>query len=126
MRVSLCVALLLTGAGCSGSDGMGTVTGTVTLDGQPLPNAIVFFQPGHGRPSSAITDSAGVYFLMYTAKTEGALVGKHVVHIRTEMDAMDERPAGREFLPERYHEKSELNADVQPGANRVDFALTSS
>jgi hypothetical protein len=105
---------------------MGTVTGTVTLDGQPLPNAIVFFQPEQGRPSSAITDSAGVYYLMYTSKIEGALVGKHIVHIRTEMDAWDERPAVKEFLPDRYHEKSELNADVQPGANQVDFALTSS
>lgn len=125
MRACLCVALAFTAAGCSSNSNLGTVSGTVTLDGNPLPNGIVFFQPAHGRPSSAITDEAGRYALTYTTNTQGALIGKHIVHIRTEMEGTDGKPAIREYLPARYHENSELSAEVKAGHNEIDFKLTS-
>src|SRR5690554_4043220 len=56
--------LLVTVAGCGGSD-LPTVTGRVTLDGAPLPNAFVEFVPteGQGSTSSGRTDEAGEYDL---------------------------------------------------------------
>ena len=44
-----------------------TVTGTVTLDGQPLAAAMVRFQPASGgAPSAGTTDSSGRYELRHT------------------------------------------------------------
>ena len=42
--VALVVAVTLLTQGCGRSD-LGKVTGTVKLDGQPLPNATVVFSP---------------------------------------------------------------------------------
>jgi hypothetical protein len=38
--------------------------------------------------------------------------------------ATEER-GGREILPPRYHEKTELSATVAPGSNTIDFPLES-
>jgi len=55
------------------------VSGTVTLDGSPLPNVSVSFQPAEGRPSSGVTDENGAYTLQYTADVSGAKIGEHTV-----------------------------------------------
>ena len=48
--------LCLTAAGCGGDKlpPLGKVTGTITLDGEPLPNARVTFIPKVSRQSSLI------------------------------------------------------------------------
>jgi hypothetical protein len=80
---SICITrlgtLLLMGAlvGC-GNDGLGQVTGVVTLDGQPLPDALLVFTPVRGgRPASARTDESGRYALVYSRDAEGAAIGEH-------------------------------------------------
>jgi hypothetical protein len=56
----------LTAAGCG--DPTTSVTGTVTLDGQPLEKAIVQFQPEreNDRPAVVLTDASGRYRVAVT------------------------------------------------------------
>jgi hypothetical protein len=121
---ALGLASLLLAAGCGRSDrpDLGTVQGTVTLDGKPLAGALVVFTPsGPGRSASDLTDAAGRYELTYLRDIAGATLGPHVVIITT---ATEER-SGREILPPRYHEKTELSATIAAGANTIDFPLES-
>jgi hypothetical protein len=129
--VALCVVLLpVAGCGSSGPK-LGKVSGTVTLDGKPLPDARIEFQPGpEGSPSEARTDENGHYELMYGPDKPGAIVGEHLVRISTaRMELADE--LGREMishpelLPPRYNQESELKREVVAGSQTIDFELTS-
>ncbi|MFM8892413.1 MAG: hypothetical protein ACKOTB_12465 [Planctomycetia bacterium] len=120
--------LLFAVPGCGGTHGTGTVTGVVTLNGEPLPAARVRFQPeSGGAPAAAVTDEAGRYELRLSRSRLGAVTGEHVVEITTfrkgNPDAEPPKPAEPERLPRRYNVASELKATVQPGGNTVDFSL---
>ena len=119
-------ALLLNGCGSGGPE-LGSVSGTVTLDDRPLPDAIVEFQPASGSPSEGVTDSAGSYQLRYTAKKKGALLGKHQVRITlsTRADAHGQKVDVPQLLPARYNRNTELTAEVRSGSNKLDFPLKS-
>lgn len=117
------VAFLAVAAGCSRSDRppLGVVTGVVTLDGRPLPDAVVLFTPeGPGRTSVGQTDAEGRYRLAYLRDILGANHGPHVVRIMT----ATEDNGRRERLPPRYHRRTQLSAEVLPGDNTIDFSLT--
>lgn len=121
--------MFVTSFGCGRSD-MGTVTGTVTLDGKPLAEAFVEFVPtgGQGSTSSGRTDSSGEYELMFSRDVRGASLGPATVRITTRDVSTDDQ--GNEiWLPEkvpgRYNAKSELSVEVKPGSNRFDFDLKS-
>lgn len=110
-------------AACSTSDRprLGTVSGVITLDGVPLPGAMVSFRPAAGgQVSKGTTDDQGSYRLTYLRDLMGAAVGSHVVTIRTVAEN-----AGDERLPPRYNSATSLSADVTAGANRFDFPLSS-
>ncbi|MDQ3331678.1 MAG: carboxypeptidase-like regulatory domain-containing protein [Planctomycetota bacterium] len=109
-------------AGCGSEVELGGVDGRVTMDGQPLPDALVRFNPEQGgRPAQGITDADGRYTLDYSANSEGALVGVAKVMITTgSLEAPDREP-----VPKRYNLQSELRADVQSGNNTFDFDLQS-
>ncbi len=120
----LCLLGALLASGCEPAKrpALGTVTGTVTLDGRPLPDALVLFTPeGPGRTAQGRTDADGRYALVYLRDIAGATLGPHTVQIIT----ADDEEAGAEPLPDRYHAKSELSAAVQPGGNAFDFDLSS-
>jgi hypothetical protein len=123
-----CLACLLL-AGCGGTEhpDVADVRGTVTLDGQPLANASIMFQPTTaGRPSLGTTDDQGNYTLLYLDGVEGAMLGTHKVVIRTEVPGEDgEPPVVREKLLPKYHNRSELTAEVAQGKNTIDFPLSS-
>jgi hypothetical protein len=115
-------------AGCGGPQhpDVGRVSGLVTLDGKPLPDATIMFQPTEGRASIATTDSAGKYSLLYLDGVPGAKLGAHKVIIRTEIPGEDgQPPIAKEKLPKKYHEQTELTAEVKRGSNTFDFPLTS-
>jgi hypothetical protein len=124
------VALL---AGCSESGPeLLQARGTVTLDGKPVPNALVTFAPkdGTGSPSNGLTDAAGQYTLRFNRDREGVLPGTHRVTIETAKVSPDDVPAGQavpEFvpLPKKYSQPGELTADVSESSEKHDFALTS-
>src|SRR5262245_42383990 len=81
----LLVLLPLLLAGCSRVPPMGTVSGVVTLDGQPLPDVEVQFLPDPeqgtcGATASCYTDEEGRFTLRTERHhTDGALVGTHRV-----------------------------------------------
>lgn len=128
-----CLSLLLL-VGCDGGvddyPDMGTVYGTVTLDGQPLANASVIFAPKTPgtRSSFGTTDSDGYYELEYSANMDGAKVGEHTVRISTFKSANPNEPGdtgSAETVPNKYNSKSELSKTVEDGSNEFDFELTS-
>jgi hypothetical protein len=127
LRIScLALAFCLWGCGGPAHPDVGRVSGVVTLDGQPLPEATVMFQPAEGRASIATTDSAGKYSLIYLDGVPGAKLGPHTVIIRTEIPGEDgQPPIAKEKLPKKYHDQTELTAEVKPGSNTFDFPLTS-
>ncbi|WP_459555568.1 transthyretin-like family protein [Lacunimicrobium album] len=77
----LFVVAMLSGCGPRSGLEIIPVDGVVTLQGQPLSNALVTFYPQSGRSSSAKTDSTGHFDLKYSADKMGAVVGTHEVHI---------------------------------------------
>ncbi len=110
--------------GCASGD-VGLVSGTVTADGEPVPNAMVTFYPRpDGRASMGLTDEQGNYELTYTRGQMGAKVGEHKVHITTAVAGGDYGTVvSKETLPAKYNVNSELKADVAPGSNDIDFDL---
>lgn len=122
------LSLATLGCGSSAYD-INSVTGVVTMDGKPLPNARVTFTPQDGRPSYGISDESGRYELRYIRDILGAEVGQHTVAITTEYEAppitappMEQPP---ETIPPRYNRATTLTADVQAGSNEFNFDLES-
>lgn len=122
---------LVFSVGCGGGGGsdqpdLGTVTGVVTMDGAPLANVTVTFNPEEGRPSNGRTDEAGKYELGYLRDTKGAVIGTHKVSISTPQEAPT--PPGQTYkdpIPAKYNTKTTLTADVKAGDNTFDFKLDS-
>ena len=117
---------------------MAIVTGAVTLDGNPVADAGVVFQPALGPIATARTDANGNYRLV-TANQDGALVGEHDITVAKVPLVVYEtvgpgtmgapvsvsRPRGN--FPTRYsrRETSGLHAVVQSGIeNVVPIVLT--
>ena len=128
---ALVAALAMCCVGCGGD--MGRVTGTVTLDGKPLPEAIITFYPQGGeggRASAGMTDENGKYELTFSRTEKGAKVGEHLVTITTAVDAGDysegnEESINAEQVPTKYNAKSELKEQVKSGNNEINFELDS-
>ena len=128
--ISLTVSL--SGCGRSGPE-VAKVSGTVKLDGKPLPEAFVFFRHADGgRISEAFTDDSGKYTLNYSSEESGAMVGANTVRISTFIEAVKEDSGAivkgtnkKELVPAKYNKQSELTAEVKSGNNTLDFDLKS-
>jgi len=132
-RILLCCgfAALVTGCSAGNDIELGRVNGHVTLDGKPLADAVVEFQPANGRASIGTTDSSGYYELQYTLDRDGAIPGEHTVRITTERYASGGEgssplvEARKELLPARYNVESELKETVEDGSQEINFELES-
>ncbi len=126
LALGLLTTVLLAGCGSSGVS-LSTVEGVVLLDGQPLPNAIVEFQPddrtGKVRPSIGETGADGKYRLRYSKDQHGAVVGKHKVLITTFSPSGD--GTFKERVPAAYNTSTTLIREVERTSNWVDFDLQS-
>ena len=128
--VLLMMALMLqVGCGPSGPD-IARVQGTVTMDGKPLPNAIIMFVPVGGRPSVSETDANGKYVLEFSGGRKGAIPGINRVEINTGRLAYEKDgknyPAVKESVPVQYNRHTTLEFNVEAGKNNTaDFALKS-
>jgi hypothetical protein len=133
----IAVGLVVLLAGCGDTSyKTAAVSGRVTLDNKPLPNATLMFVPDSApgdkeSPPSSIgtTDQDGRYTLVLQSgpKTSGAVVGHHKVIINMGMAvASDEtKPTFHRNLPEKYNRKSTLVCDVPTGGRTdADFPLS--
>jgi hypothetical protein len=131
-----CLAL-----GCGGGPAMAPVSGVVTLDGAPLADAVVTFQPkavgGNmypGQSSQGKTDQNGRYSLEIIGTGSGAILGPNRVQISAFLtgkggDPASDRPGAQTLpknrVPAKYNEQSTLEFDVPPGGtSSADFKLT--
>jgi hypothetical protein len=126
----LMIALMLqVGCGPSGPE-IARVQGTVTMDGKPLPSAIIMFVPVGGRPSVSETDANGKYVLEFSGGRKGAIPGINRVEINTGRLAYEKDgknyPAVKESVPVQYNRLTTLEFNVEAGKNNTaDFALKS-
>ncbi|MDZ4686430.1 MAG: hypothetical protein SH850_15280 [Planctomycetaceae bacterium] len=121
--------------GCGKADGpeLATVSGTVTLDGKPLPHVNIRFIPEKegGSPAYGGTNADGKYKLMFSQDRAGAMLGMHRVEIEPREPEIGENSdpkaaaAQAVTIPAKYLERGALTADVKQGANTFDFALDS-
>jgi hypothetical protein len=118
-------------AGCGGAES--TVTGTVTLDGQPVGPGVIVFAPAGGasNPSDGAIQVDGSYFLR-TGREEGLKPGDYQVGV-TVLDQPAVKPGERSMevakyiTPQKYAEPSTsgLQFTVEAGSNTIDVKLSS-
>jgi hypothetical protein len=124
----------LAAAGCGkGNDGRSSVTGDVTFDGEPLESGVVTLIPGPGTKSpSAGAEIVNGKFTI--PESGGPQPGSFRVEITASRKTGEQRDEGgmvgmidvtEQYIPERYNKASELTVDVDPGANKLEFELTS-
>src|SRR6266511_1250628 len=71
---------LLVGLGCSGGGKPVKVEGVATLDGKPLPAAMIQFIPdGGGVPANGVTGTDGTFRLTTYSSSDGAMPGTYKV-----------------------------------------------
>jgi hypothetical protein len=141
----MCLGLLVIGlSGCgegtSQSDTAVPVTGTVTLDGKPLPGANLTFIPllaDQGQGGVGSTDAAGKYEVKHFRTGKGLEPGKYRVAV-SKLVLQDGSPipagttsaadlATKDALPPQFSDpnNTNLSADVASGGKPIDFDLTS-
>lgn len=140
------LGLALTGCGSGPEARYDEVTlvsaaGVVTLDSQPLAQAVVTFEdPANGTFSFGVTDADGSYRLQFDSVKSGVTPGPKTVRISTSRriegltlqeesgETGTENPtAGKspERVPARYNTRSELSVEVTSGESEYNFELKS-
>lgn len=142
LKTPFCVNLLLLTllglTGCGGSRfPTAPVSGNVTLDGKPLTNATVSFEPiakrddgVAGEISFGKLDGNGRFTLKTTSGESGAVVGNHRVRINTVREKSkvdtDEVQPYKEVIPSRYNVETKLQFEVPAdGTDVANFELHS-
>ena len=140
-RYLLGCALLLLAAGCTSKSKFAAVSGKITLDGKPLANAMVSFQPvakegnvNAGAGSTGKTNENGEFTLTAATGEKGAVVGKHrvvITKVEEQPGTGDERPPRggwpqKDKIPAKYNSDSTETFDVPSGGTtKANFDLTS-
>ncbi|QDU59489.1 hypothetical protein Pan216_03170 [Planctomycetes bacterium Pan216] len=117
--------------GCSGnSEGRVAVSGKVTLDGQPLEQGVVRFNPVGGGLVGEGEINGGSYSL---GTSNGPTPGPKEVSIVSlvdtgktqpdEFDPMKKVPLLEQIIPPRYNQATELKIDVGTSGGTFDFDL---
>ncbi len=120
--------------GCGDNSGLAPVTGRATLDGEPLVEAAVLFQPdGGGVPATGVTDKDGKFELT-TGELKGAAVGKNGVSVIKEISVQPKRKIEESEIvpmkmltPPKYAspQTSGLTVEVKTGMEPVQLELVS-
>jgi hypothetical protein len=133
-RAAVVLVCCLSLGGCGGSreevQELLPVSGKVTWNGKPLPQATILYLPqGKGDVSAGKTDDSGEYSLTYANGQPGAVPGVHRVEIRTGGEALDADgniiSESAEILPDRYNVNSRLLTEVKAGSSQINFDLKS-
>jgi hypothetical protein len=122
------LVVLLVLAGC-GDASMGEVTGTVKVDGEPIPEGAILFSPENGKGQTAGDKIANGH---YDAKVPVGAMKVSISKLKfLRKKKLYNRPGSPEYtqniegLPAKYNEKTELRYDVKPGVNQKDWDLQS-
>jgi hypothetical protein len=106
---------------------VGTVSGTISVDGAPVKSGSIAFFPTDGKSS---TSGAEIVDGQYTATVAPgtARVEIHVPRVIGQRKAYDTPDSPMmeivgEALPAKYNDASELTLDVKLGENRQDYDL---
>lgn len=120
--------------GCS-DNGLVPVQGRVLVDGKPIENAAVLFQPESGGvPATGVTGPNGEFKLATAGVGEGATSGMNGVSIVKSVVAQPNRKIEEsEIVPMKYEtpikyaspKTSGISIDVKPGMEPVELKLTS-
>ncbi len=130
MKSAFCILLIsaiATMVGCGGGYSgppVGSVSGTVTINGKPAPDVVVEFTPTDGgRGSSGTTDESGQYQLIYTSNKLGAQVGKHTVKVSGNQ-VLDDNNTNlmkpKTSVPKEVAEMTR-EVEVESGSNTIDL-----
>ncbi|MDR1962403.1 MAG: hypothetical protein LBQ50_01330 [Planctomycetaceae bacterium] len=109
--------------GCDSSPNTASVSGVVTIDGEPVKGVHLKFAPKSGeRPSVGYTNEKGIYTLLFTQDKKGCIPGEHIVTINAYRDPENENS---QYLPVKYNhsasENPELNLEIKKGKQKLDF-----
>lgn len=126
--------LLFTLVGCEPSGGqIAPVSGRITLDGMPLVNAAITFQPvaegnsaSGGMGSYGRTNAQGEFELrLVDTDQPGAWVGKHRVTISVAQPGMGDEAilTADERLPRKYRDGTEIFSVPAEGTKQAIFSL---
>jgi hypothetical protein len=118
------------------------VSGRVTLNGKPLPKAVISFDDAQdGTFSYGLTDSNGIYSLKFDSEVSGVKPGKKIVRISTarkilglndtetrgmvgsDDDSIQTRISAQELVSDKYNKNSELVAEVSATKRTFNFDL---
>lgn len=126
--VTLAVTVL---TGCGRSTGA-TVSGRVTIDGQPAPPGIrIDYQPevAGGSSSTGYTDADGRYVMRFNVNMLGVMPGESVVRLSIPMNFAGagapqvSEPLRGIRLPDSVGRETTLRKIVKPGHNEIDIAV---
>ena len=128
--ISLCVlcgCMLI--VGCAKKSNRGTVSGNITLDGEPLKSGVIRFVPADGATATAdsmITD--GKFSADVPPGDKKVSISAPKVTGKRRMYETPDSPTidiVQELLPAKYNTQSELTLTVTAGSQGKDFPLTS-
>ncbi len=130
---ALAVALSLSCAAGCGDSGKppprAVVAGKVTVDGQPLTDGAVLFDPADRGPRARATVKDGSYSL---SAQSGAIIGRNKVRIEGYRETgRVYQPPNRghaipeiaQYLPAKWNKESTIEVEVKKGSNQHDFEV---
>jgi hypothetical protein len=135
----LSAAFLLTLDGCGGDGKLAPVSGVVKLNGKPVADVELIFQPisesslAPGPAAVGVTDAEGRYKVKVLGEDKlGATVGKNAVLFSGRASAADFSEDGKKrgkpsvSIPPRYSNEAKMQFDVPAkGTTTADFELKS-
>ena len=124
--IAKCLLIASCTAGCAKGPAVGDVSGTVTVNGQPLKEGSIRFIPvDGGAPASGGTIHDGRFEAQVpVAKQRVEIVANVIDEVKTPPNATADQIVMKKVVPDRYGTGSELTLDVKPGVNESAFELT--
>ena len=122
------LSFLLIAVGCGGApEGppRASVSGKITLDGQPVEGGTIYFVPEKG-PMASATIAGGSYSI--SAGERGPVLGKSTVKVEWYRDSGKKDSGGaaisEQAIPVKYLGMTALSVEILAGLNTHDFTLT--